>query len=142
MFRVARLVPVPDATGQNVQWKAFSVFTNLDDLKGFPERIGSLRDRQLSRGKWEKARQEEIKFEDIDPTVLIIGAGHCGLQMAARLKMLGVQHLVIERNQRVGDNWRNRYDALSLHSPVYHVHMPYIPLTNAQVCLAAQAAKR
>jgi hypothetical protein len=37
--------------------------------------------------------------------------------MAARLKALGVPALVIERNERIGDNWRKRYEALSLHFP-------------------------
>lgn len=43
---------------------------------------------------------------------------HCsGLMTAARLKALGVTALIIERNPRIGDNWRGRYEALSLHLP-------------------------
>jgi cation diffusion facilitator CzcD-associated flavoprotein CzcO len=37
--------------------------------------------------------------------------------MAARLQALGVSTLIIEKNKRIGDNWRNRYEALSLHFP-------------------------
>lgn len=55
---------------------------------------------------WEDRRRREIDFDDGDPTVLVVGAGHCGLEMAARLTYLGVPTLVIERNQRVGDNVR------------------------------------
>jgi hypothetical protein len=40
-----------------------------------------------------------------------------GLMTAARLKALGVNALIIERNSRIGDNWRGRYEALSLHLP-------------------------
>jgi len=40
-----------------------------------------------------------------------------GLMMAARFKALGVPALIIERNKRIGDNWRGRYEALSLHFP-------------------------
>jgi putative flavoprotein involved in K+ transport len=40
--------------------------------------------------------------------------------------MLGVDTLVVERNPRVGDNWRNRYDYLSLHDPVWYDHLPYL----------------
>lgn len=62
--------------------------------------------------------------------------------MAARFKALGVPALIVERNQRIGDNWRGRYEALSLHFPhwagvcrEYHVfwakltsdHLPYMP---------------
>lgn len=47
--------------------------------------------------------------------------------MAARLKTLGVDTLVIDQNDRVGDNWRKRYRQLVLHDPVWYDHMPYIP---------------
>jgi cation diffusion facilitator CzcD-associated flavoprotein CzcO len=61
---------------------------------------------------------EERSYADRNPTVLIIGGAQCGLHTAARLKYLGVDSLVIEKNDKIGDNWRNRYDALSLHDPV------------------------
>ncbi|KAG6371372.1 hypothetical protein JVT61DRAFT_9580 [Boletus reticuloceps] len=38
------------------------------------------------------------------PTVLVIGTGHSGLDIAARLKYLGVPHLIIEKKAWVGDN--------------------------------------
>lgn len=47
--------------------------------------------------------------------------------MAARLKALGVSSLIIERNARIGDNWRQRYEALSLHFPHWGDHFPYMP---------------
>ncbi|KAJ7055859.1 hypothetical protein C8F01DRAFT_1318724 [Mycena amicta] len=106
---VVRLVPIPDG-----QWKAHCMYTNLDDLKAHPEQIGPLRNPATNHGKW-------------DPVVLIIGAGHSGLDLAARLKVLGVRTLVIERNARIGDNWRNRYEALCLHDPVWYDHLPYMP---------------
>jgi cation diffusion facilitator CzcD-associated flavoprotein CzcO len=49
---------------------------------------------------------------------VIIGAGQCGLAVAARLKTLGVPTLVVDKHERIGDEWRNRYDALCLHDPV------------------------
>jgi hypothetical protein len=52
---------------------------------------------------------------------------HSGLMTAARLKALGVSCLIVERNSRIGDNWRNRYDALSLHLPHWADHFPYMP---------------
>lgn len=55
------------------------------------------------------------------------GAGQGGLTAAARLKMLGVKTLIIDRNERIGDNWRQRYHQLVLHDPVWYDHMPYIP---------------
>lgn len=35
--------------------------------------------------------------------------GQAGLNMGARLQSLGVSCLVVDRNKRIGDNWRNRY---------------------------------
>jgi hypothetical protein len=110
---VFRLVPLPDGA-----WKAHVVYTNLEDLKGFPERTGSLRNYEPNHGKWGAKREREREFLDEEPTVVVVGGGQSGLEIAARLKMLGVNALVVERNQRIGDNWRKRYAALCLHDPV------------------------
>lgn len=110
---VVRLVPT--ATGE---WKGYTVFTNLEGLRGFPEKVGALRNSAPNHGKWEEERRREFEFEDHEPTVLIVGAGQCGLGLAARLKVLGVSTLVVEKNARIGDNWRDRYKALCLYSPV------------------------
>ena len=59
--------------------------------------------------------------------MLIIGAGRAGLSTAARLRQLGVDTLVVDRNARVGDNWRNRYHSLVLHNEVWANHLPYMP---------------
>ncbi|EGO25706.1 hypothetical protein SERLADRAFT_437430 [Serpula lacrymans var. lacrymans S7.9] len=119
---VFRLVPLPDGT-----WKAHTVLTNLEDLKGFPEKIGSLRNFQPNHGKWADQRAREKEFADADPQVVVIGGGQSGLEIAARLKALDVSTLVLEKHERVGDNWRKRYEALCLHDPVWYDHMPYIP---------------
>jgi len=116
---VVRLVPIAAVPGgQELQWKAHCLFTNLDNLKGHPEHIGPLRNHEPNHGKWEAARQKEINFEGKDPTVLIIGGGQSGLDVAARLNTLGVSNLVIEKNPKIGDSWRTRYEALCLHDPV------------------------
>jgi len=113
---LARIVPM--ASQGNVVWKGHTIFTNLEGLKGYPELRGPHRNPKPNHGKWEAERQKELAFEDRDPAVLIIGGGHSGLNTAARLRMLGVSHLVVEQNPRIGDNWRTRYEALSLHDPV------------------------
>ena len=137
---VVRLVPT--ASGE---WKAFTLYTTLEELKGFPEKTGSQRDFLPNHGKWLNQREEERSFSKGDPAVLIVGGGQSGLDAAARLKMLGVPTLVIERQNRIGDQWRYRYEALCLHDPVceYFVcsprpctqshwrtgydHLPYMP---------------
>ncbi len=39
--------------------------------------------------------------------------------IAARLGMLGVSALVIDKNARTGDSWRLRYHDLVLHDPCF-----------------------
>ena len=38
-----------------------------------------------------------------------------------------IDSLILERNARVGDNWRQRYHQLCLHDPVWFDHMPNVP---------------
>jgi cation diffusion facilitator CzcD-associated flavoprotein CzcO len=39
---------------------------------------------------------------------------------------LQVDTLIVDRGQRIGDNWRNRYHALTLHNQVQVNHLPYM----------------
>lgn len=109
---IVNLTPADDS---GHSWKAFTFYTPLQELKGFEERKGNRRPTGVNsgahrRGKnWLDERNEGQNMEGIEPTVLVIGSGHSGLNVAARLGMLDVRTLVIERNQRVGDNWRKRY---------------------------------
>ncbi|KAJ8098844.1 hypothetical protein POJ06DRAFT_143248 [Lipomyces tetrasporus] len=125
---VARLVH--DVHDSN-KIKAFALYTGLESLSGFEERIGSNRVLGVDHGQhegrksWTEKRKDET--DNADPVVLIVGSGQAGLTVAARLKMMGIGHLIVERNQRVGDNWRKRYKFLVLHDPVYYDHLPYIP---------------
>jgi len=49
-------------------------------------------------------------------TSCVVGSGHIGLQVAARFKQMDIPAIVIEKNDRVGDNWRHRYPTLTLHT--------------------------
>lgn len=48
---------------------------------------------------------------------LIIGAGQAGLAAGYFLSKRGIPFLILEANQRIGDQWRRRYDSLRLFSP-------------------------
>jgi thioredoxin reductase len=116
---------------QDGVWKVFTIFTVLQELKGHEEPLHHRRARGVKHGgdparkNWKELREAEK--EEIDPNVLIIGAGQGGLTCAARLKMLNIPALIIDQNERVGDNWRKRYKQLVLHDPVWYDHMPYVP---------------
>jgi cation diffusion facilitator CzcD-associated flavoprotein CzcO len=72
-------------------------------------------------------RRAAAAYADRDPDVLVIGGGQAGLSIAARLTQLQVDTLIVDREARVGDNWRNRYHALTLHNQVQVNHLPYMP---------------
>ncbi|KAF2660922.1 FAD/NAD(P)-binding domain-containing protein [Lophiostoma macrostomum CBS 122681] len=114
-------------------WKIFTLYTLLKELKGHGEAVGKRRPHGVEHGghpdrkNWAEKRDAERGFIDSDPKVLIIGAGQGGLTVAARLKMLNVPSLMVDQNERVGDNWRKRYHQLVLHDPVWYDHMPYVP---------------
>ncbi|KZT24296.1 hypothetical protein NEOLEDRAFT_1242542 [Neolentinus lepideus HHB14362 ss-1] len=115
--------PYPDLTWIHALFKfetdkAHLVLTALDELEGFPEKIGHLREQSPNHGKWQEQRRREMEFRDEDPKVLVAGAGHAGLEIAARLKYLDIPTLVVERHPRVEDNWRTRYEYLHLHTLV------------------------
>lgn len=59
--------------------------------------------------------------------VIVIGAGQSGLSMSYYLKKAGIAHLVLDAHASIGDNWRLRWDALSLFSPVRYNGMPGMP---------------
>ena len=109
------------------------LLTTLHELRGFEEKIGSRRPTGDEYAKntlahnWLDDRLKEKAFADRDPQVLIVGAGHGGLILAARLRQIGVDALVVDRKPRVGDVWRERYHSLTLHNETTANHMPFMP---------------
>lgn len=118
--------------GVDGPWKAWTLLTAMHELRGHEENRGHRRPRGtnhgMHRGKdnWLDERTRQGEFVDADPRVVVVGAGQGGLAIAARLGQLGVDTLVVERNERVGDSWRKRYHSLVLHDPVWYDHLPYL----------------
>jgi putative flavoprotein involved in K+ transport len=123
---------VPDAADGH-RPKAWTVLTALEELKGFEEEQGATRPRGKAYSRdfrgpnWLDLRKASAAYSDRDPTVLVVGGGQAGLAIAARLKQLKIDTLIIDREARVGDNWRKRYHALTLHNQVQVNHLPYMP---------------
>ncbi|MBT2305232.1 NAD(P)/FAD-dependent oxidoreductase [Variovorax paradoxus] len=112
--------------------KAWILMTALRELKGYEEQINERRPdgaswREFGGPNWSDRRAKEQAFEDRDPVVLIVGAGQSGLSMAARLRVLGVDALCVDKHERVGDSWRKRYHSLALHNQVNLNQMAYMP---------------
>jgi putative flavoprotein involved in K+ transport len=49
--------------------------------------------------------------------VLVIGAGQAGLAAGYHLQKAGVPFVMVDAGRRIGDNWRVRYDSLTLFTP-------------------------
>lgn len=126
---VLRLVPDPTKRGA---FKAWVLLTSLDALKDHPELNGRHRpggqaySREFGGKNWLDYRNDHLAYADHDPAVLVIGGGQCGLGIAACLGQHGIDTLVIDKHERVGDAWRKRYHSLTLHNEVYINHLPYM----------------
>jgi len=122
---------IPDVDDGNKP-KAWTLLTALQELKGFEEPLGTARPRGSTYSRdfrgpnWLDLRKAQAEYADHDPTVLVIGGGQSGLCIAARLKQLNVDTLIVDRWPRIGDNWRKRYHALTLHNQVQVNHLPYM----------------
>ncbi|MFV8054656.1 flavin-containing monooxygenase [Mycobacterium sp. 48b] len=127
---VVRLAP--DEQG----WKAIQISTLLDGLKDFPFHTVTMDDVELpefnfaaepgQRKSTPDIAAERCSFTTSEPSVLIIGAGHSGMFLAAYLERLGVPTLLIDQFARAGDNWRKRYSGLALHDLKWAVQFPYM----------------
>src|ERR1700676_3053145 len=127
---ILRLIP-DDGDGNRL--KAWTLLTALDELKGFEEQQGRMgrRGRALSPDfcgpNWLDLRKAAAEYAERNPDALVVGGGQAGLSIAARLKQLEIDTLIVDREARIGDNWRNRYHALTLHNQVQVNHLPYMP---------------
>jgi putative flavoprotein involved in K+ transport len=115
--------------------KAWTFLTTLQELKGFEEKKRETRPKGVEHGvhkdrkSWLELRQQEestLGYSE-QPYVVVIGGGQAGIILGARLRKLGVPAIIIEKNPRAGDSWRNRYKSLCLHDPVWYDHLPYMP---------------
>jgi cation diffusion facilitator CzcD-associated flavoprotein CzcO len=126
----ARLVENSNSPGG---MKAFTILTAMKELKKYPQATARNRSRDDLRmtsrelENWRDRRNKARQFKDKDPEVVIIGGGQSGLMLAARLGQLNVNTLVVEKTERVGDVWRNRYHSLQLHNEICMNHFAYLP---------------
>lgn len=118
-----------------IDGKCWTLLTTIDELKGYEEkkrfnRIQGVEHRATKdRTNWleERVKEEQELGYTRQPYCLIIGGGQGGIMLAARLRRLKVPTIVVEKNERAGDSWRNRYRSLVLHDPVWYDHLPFLP---------------
>ncbi|KAF7362786.1 Flavin-binding monooxygenase [Mycena venus] len=128
------------------EWKALYVFVTLADIRGHEEsgaETGVYGGHTLA---WHDVHRERREAIERDPHVLIsahscfasltfqtkskineVGAGQNGLNVGARFRQMHIPTLIIEKNARVGDNWRQRYPMMTLHTIKTQHTMLYQP---------------
>ena len=113
--------------------KAWIFMTALSEINGCEEKNGQRRpsgeaySRNFGGSNWLDQRELAQSFDDRDPRVLVVGGGQAGLAIAARLGQLDIDTLVVDKHDRIGDNWRKRYHSLALHNQIHVNHLPYMP---------------
>ncbi len=113
---------------------AWTLLTDLRELKGFEEHKGSRRPKGVEHGAFkdretwaeQRARERAELGRTTQPYVVVIGGGQGGIAIGSRLRQLGVPAVTIDRHDRPGDQWRQRYKSLCLHDPVWYDHLPYL----------------
>lgn len=119
---VVRLVPGPDGAA-----RAWTLLTALGEMAGTGVTQVADYSREFGGENWLDKRNKARAYADHDPTVLVIGGGQAGLSIAAHLVQLGLDTLIVDRAERIGDNWRKRYHALTLHNETQVNHLPFMP---------------
>jgi putative flavoprotein involved in K+ transport len=124
-FGAVRLRPSPGGA------QAWTISTTLDfdricaNRTGDREATSHIRD--FAEADWLERRRERAAYADRDPDVLVVGGGHTGISAAVEVQRLGFSALVVDREQRIGDNWRLRYRGLKLHNKTPVNHLRYLP---------------
>ena len=92
-------------------WKLWTLSTQLEGIHGLQQAVGDQRPygRHNDVMPYDSRREMEAAMEGEQPDLLVVGAGHNGLVVAALARSYGLNPLVVDREERVGDNWRKRY---------------------------------
>lgn len=103
-----------------VSWKIWNLCTRLESLDLQPE------DESLLLQAPPGGRLPLDGPTRLETDVFVIGGGNAAAALAARLKALGVDSIIAERNPHVGDNWARRYDCMKFHIPTSFCELPYM----------------
>ncbi|KAJ4397786.1 hypothetical protein N0V93_002023 [Gnomoniopsis smithogilvyi] len=107
-----RVVLLPIEGGE---WKIWALSTWVESLESASEDEGRLR----APGR---ALDEDV----VETEVFVLGGGNAGIILSARLKALGVDSVIVDRNPQPGDNWALRYDCLRFHIGRHSCATPFL----------------
>ncbi|EER24455.1 Flavin-binding monooxygenase-like family protein [Coccidioides posadasii C735 delta SOWgp] len=102
------------------EWKIWLLRTILEGIDGLPDVDVLNPTAHLVPNGHQNGIVEPTNYDCV-----VVGAGQAGLAAAGRLKALGVQYLLIDKNAAIGDNWLLRYESAKLHTVRNYAHLPF-----------------
>lgn len=63
-----------------------------------------------------------------DAEILIVGGGPAGLSTAGALKQAGIESIILDKDERIGQSWEQRYDRLHLHTVRNYSGLAHFPI--------------
>ena len=144
------VVPSKD---ESKSWKVWTLRTVLDDVEGWPSvntyspQVPAPNTNGHANGHTNGAIANGTSPTGDTPyfDVIVIGGGQSGLSTAGRLQALGINYVVMDKYEAVGDSWASRYDSARLHTPREYSHLPFdrtFPGDNYQEFLTKDDLKR
>ncbi|KWV53120.1 monooxygenase [Bradyrhizobium macuxiense] len=119
---------LPGAGGHSVAWTFSTMldFNRICDARA-AHAADSSHARDFAAPDWLEQRQASRAYANREPDVLVVGGGHAGIAAATECKRIGLDALIVDRQRRIGDNWRLRYRGLKLHNKTPVNHLRYLP---------------
>ncbi len=66
-----------------------------------------------------------------DAGVIIVGGGPAGLTTAGALKQVGIESIILDQGDHIGQSWEQRYDRLHLHTVRAYSGLAHFPIPRA-----------
>ncbi|MDX1688266.1 MAG: NAD(P)-binding domain-containing protein [Candidatus Promineifilaceae bacterium] len=73
------------------------------------------------------AQGNGIQFDERQFETIVIGGGQAGLAAGVCLQQQGIDFIILDGQEQIGDAWRKRWDSLKLFTPAEYSGLPEMP---------------
>lgn len=63
-------------------------------------------------------------MSEVQTGTVVIGGGQAGLAVGYQLKQRRLPFVILDKHERIGDTWRQRWDSLRLFTPARYDGLP------------------